>query len=87
MKQSIDEIIGDDSWKSEINIPGRAFAPPCENPETVWKLEPLQALRLLPSIAEDTNRKSIRGVSSSHGELAKRKESVFWSRGGEKGRY
>lgn len=29
------------------------------------KLEPLQALKLLPSSAEDTNRKSIRGVSSS----------------------
>lgn len=65
MKQSIGEIMGDESWKSEINIPGQALAPFCENSETVRKLEPLQALKLLPSSAEDTNRKSIRGVSST----------------------
>ena len=31
MKQSIGEIMGDESWKSEINIPGQALAPLCEN--------------------------------------------------------
>ncbi|RVX20545.1 Homeobox protein LUMINIDEPENDENS [Vitis vinifera] len=66
LRAFIGEIMGDESWKSEINIPGQALAPFCENSETVrCEIGASAALKLLPSSAEDTNRKSIRGVSSS----------------------
>ncbi|KAK9281434.1 hypothetical protein L1049_004336 [Liquidambar formosana] len=65
LKQSISEVMGDESWQSKIDIPGEIFAPSYESSENFRKLEPPQALKLLPASTDDSSRKHIRGVSSS----------------------
>ncbi|XP_057461482.1 homeobox protein LUMINIDEPENDENS-like [Actinidia eriantha] len=65
LKQSISEIMGDESWHSRMDVSEDAHARSFEVSENFRKLEPLQPLKLLPASAYDSSKKLLRGVSSS----------------------
>lgn len=65
LKQSIGEIMGEESWQSNIVSPEGIFAAQCGNSDNLRKLESPQALKLLPASSDDSNRKQFLGVSSS----------------------
>ncbi|KAG2697376.1 hypothetical protein I3760_07G102300 [Carya illinoinensis] len=65
LKQSIEDIVVEESWHSGLDIPEDILAPPYGNLENSRKLESPQALKLLPASSDDSNRKQILGVSSS----------------------
>ncbi|XP_021820075.1 homeobox protein LUMINIDEPENDENS isoform X1 [Prunus avium] len=65
LKQSIDEVMGDESWKSNIDIPEDIFATPFENAENSRRSEASEPLKLLTASSDESNKKQILGVSSS----------------------
>ncbi|PQQ03045.1 homeobox protein LUMINIDEPENDENS isoform X2 [Prunus yedoensis var. nudiflora] len=65
LKQSIDEVMGDESWKSNIDIPEDIFATPFENAENSRRPEASEPLKLLTASSDESNKKQILGVSSS----------------------
>uniref|UniRef100_A0A5B6Z3L9 Putative Homeodomain-like superfamily protein n=1 Tax=Davidia involucrata TaxID=16924 RepID=A0A5B6Z3L9_DAVIN len=65
LKQSIGEIMGSEAWESKIDIPEETHAPSFGSSENCRKLESPQPLKLLPASTDDSNKKLIRGVSSS----------------------
>ncbi|XP_050236994.1 homeobox protein LUMINIDEPENDENS isoform X2 [Mercurialis annua] len=60
LKQSIDEIMGNDSWQHNDAL---ALS---ESSENIRKMEPSQTLKLLPSSTDDSSRKHVLGASSSY---------------------
>ncbi|KDP28107.1 hypothetical protein JCGZ_13878 [Jatropha curcas] len=64
LKRSIDEIMGNELWHSDVSNPENAITL-SESSENIRKMEPSQTLKLLPA-SEDSSRKHILGVSSSH---------------------
>ncbi|KAI5599342.1 hypothetical protein BDE02_02G189700 [Populus trichocarpa] len=66
LKQSIDEIMGNESWQSDIGNPDGVLALSSESSENIRKIESSQALKLLPASTDDLSRKHILGASSSH---------------------
>ncbi|KAK2649382.1 hypothetical protein Ddye_016871 [Dipteronia dyeriana] len=66
LKQSIGEIMADESWQTNSDIPQAIGAPSYGSPENFRKLESPQPLKLLTASADDSAKKSILGVSSSH---------------------
>ncbi|PSR86041.1 Homeobox protein like [Actinidia chinensis var. chinensis] len=65
LKQSISEIMGNESWHSRMDVSEDAHARSFEGSENLRKLEPLQPLKLLPASAYDSSKKLVRGISSS----------------------
>ncbi|XP_028085274.1 homeobox protein LUMINIDEPENDENS isoform X1 [Camellia sinensis] len=65
LKQSISDIMDDESWESKIDASEDTLAPSLEGSENFRKLESPQLLKLLPASADDSSKKLIRGVSSS----------------------
>ncbi|XVF32729.1 hypothetical protein REPUB_Repub17cG0108000 [Reevesia pubescens] len=61
LKQSISEIMGDDSWHSNVDNSEGILAT-----SNVRKLESPQVLKLLPASSDDSTKKNILGVSGSH---------------------
>ncbi|KAF5455199.1 hypothetical protein F2P56_024801 [Juglans regia] len=76
LKQSIEDIVGEESWHSSIDIPEDILAPPYGNLEHSRKLESPQALKLLPASSDDSNRKQILGVSSSQSRERRKVQMV-----------
>ncbi|XP_065616854.1 homeobox protein LUMINIDEPENDENS-like [Quercus suber] len=64
LKQSIGDIMEEESWQSNMKIPEDILAPLYGNSENLRKLDPPQALKLLTASSDDSNRKQILGVSS-----------------------
>ncbi|KAG6575849.1 Homeobox protein LUMINIDEPENDENS, partial [Cucurbita argyrosperma subsp. sororia] len=64
LKQSIGDIMYDESWKSNIDVPEN-FSSSIVNVDNTRKLEPHQALKLLPASSDDLHRKNVLGLSSS----------------------
>ncbi|XP_057484483.1 homeobox protein LUMINIDEPENDENS-like [Actinidia eriantha] len=65
LKQSISEIMGNESWHSRMDVSEDAHARSFEGSENLRKLEPLQPLKLLLASAYDSSKKLVRGISSS----------------------
>lgn len=63
LKQSIGEIMGDESWQSNMDTPEESF--PYGNSENIRKVESPQALKMLQASSDDSNRKQILGISST----------------------
>ncbi|XVF26443.1 hypothetical protein REPUB_Repub14bG0017100 [Reevesia pubescens] len=61
LKQSISEIMGDESWQSNIDNSEGVLAI-----SNVRKLESPQVLKLLPASMNDSKKKNILGASGSH---------------------
>ncbi|XVF21914.1 hypothetical protein REPUB_Repub12eG0129900 [Reevesia pubescens] len=61
LKQSISEIMGDESWQSNIDNSEGVLAI-----SNVRKLESPQVLKLLPASTDDSTKKNILGASGSH---------------------
>ncbi|KAL5561526.1 hypothetical protein UlMin_031273 [Ulmus minor] len=61
LKQSLSDVISDESWQSSIDIPEHIR----DSSENFRKSEPAQTLKLLPAPSDDSNKKHILGVSSS----------------------
>ncbi|XAR61293.1 hypothetical protein NMG60_11034943 [Bertholletia excelsa] len=70
LKQSINEIMGDD-WDSKVDVPEDTPAPAIEVSESSRKLESPQPLKLLTASGDDSSKKLIRGVSSQNRERRK----------------
>ncbi|KAL5795538.1 hypothetical protein ACOSQ2_000358 [Xanthoceras sorbifolium] len=66
LKQSIGEIMADESWQTNSDVPQAIGAPSYGNSENFRKLESPQPLKLLTASADDSSKKNILGVSSSH---------------------
>ncbi|KAI5565236.1 hypothetical protein BDE02_14G111300 [Populus trichocarpa] len=66
LKQSIDEIMGNELWQSDISNPDGVPALSLESSENIRKIESSQALKLLPASTDDPSRKHILGAPSSH---------------------
>ncbi|KAH8489209.1 hypothetical protein H0E87_024743 [Populus deltoides] len=66
LKQSIDEIMGNELWQSDIGNPDGVPALSLESSENIRKIESSQALKLLPASTDDLSRKHILGAPSSH---------------------
>ncbi|KAK4847485.1 hypothetical protein QYF36_002416 [Acer negundo] len=66
LKQSIGEIMADESWQTNSDIPQAIGAPSYGSSENFRKLESPQPLKLLTASADDSAKKNILGVSSSH---------------------
>ncbi|KAL3572429.1 hypothetical protein D5086_026333 [Populus alba] len=66
LKQSIDEIMGNELWQSDIGNPYGVPALSLESSENIRKIESSQALKLLPASTDDPSRKHILGAPSSH---------------------
>ncbi|XP_038876754.1 homeobox protein LUMINIDEPENDENS [Benincasa hispida] len=64
LKQSIGDIMSDESWKSNIDMPEN-FVTSNVNVDNMRKPESHQALKLLPASSDDLNRKNVLGLSSS----------------------
>lgn len=64
MKQSIGDIMSDESWKSNIDMPEN-FVTSNVNVDNMRKPESHQTLKLLPASSDDLNRKNVLGLSSS----------------------
>ncbi|KAM7521504.1 hypothetical protein LguiA_011406 [Lonicera macranthoides] len=64
LKQSIGEIMENESWESKADIPEGTSIPLLDYSDNSRKFESPQPLKLLTS-ADDSNKKLIRGVSSS----------------------
>lgn len=71
LKQSIGDIMEEESWQSNMKIPEDILAPLYGNSENLRKLDPPQALKLLTASSDDSNRKQILGVSSQTRERRK----------------
>ncbi|XP_015575659.1 homeobox protein LUMINIDEPENDENS isoform X2 [Ricinus communis] len=65
LKQSIDEIMGNELWHPNGNNLEDVLAL-SESSENMRKMEPSQTLKLLPAPTDDSSRKHILGVLSSH---------------------
>ncbi|XP_022758039.1 LOW QUALITY PROTEIN: homeobox protein LUMINIDEPENDENS-like [Durio zibethinus] len=61
LKQSISEIMGDDSWQANVDNSEGILAT-----SNVRKLESSQVLKLLPASTDDSTKKNILGVSGSY---------------------
>ncbi|KAM6558426.1 hypothetical protein CsatA_027665 [Cannabis sativa] len=59
LKQSLSDVMGDDSWQSSIDTPENLL----DSSENVRKFE--QSVKLLPASSDDPNKKHILGLSSS----------------------
>ncbi|KAJ6404235.1 hypothetical protein OIU84_012421 [Salix udensis] len=66
LKQSIDEIMANESWQSDIGNPDGVLALSFESSENIRKIESSQTLKLLPASTDDMSRKHILGASSSY---------------------
>uniref|UniRef100_A0A2P2L5A0 Homeobox domain-containing protein n=4 Tax=Rhizophora mucronata TaxID=61149 RepID=A0A2P2L5A0_RHIMU len=67
LKQSINEIMGDELWQPNSCSPEEdVLALSFESSENIRKMESSQALKLLPASADDPSRKHILGASSSY---------------------
>ncbi|KAF3436407.1 hypothetical protein FNV43_RR23499 [Rhamnella rubrinervis] len=58
LKQSIDDVVGYEPWDSSIDFTKNILAP-YDDSENFRKLEPTQALKLLPASSDDSNKKQI----------------------------
>lgn len=65
LKQSIGEIMDEESWQSNIDTHEDDLASSFGNLANLRKLESPQALKLLQASSDDSNRKQILGVSST----------------------
>ncbi|KAA8549189.1 hypothetical protein F0562_000873 [Nyssa sinensis] len=65
LKQSIGEIMGSEAWESKMDVLEETLAPSFESSENCRRLESPQPLKLLLGSADDSNKKLVRGVSSS----------------------
>ncbi|XP_065861299.1 homeobox protein LUMINIDEPENDENS [Euphorbia lathyris] len=65
LKQSIEEIMGNELWHANGDNPEDGLTL-VESSENTRKNEPSQTLKLLPASTDDASRKHILGVSSSH---------------------
>ncbi|TXG63491.1 hypothetical protein EZV62_010485 [Acer yangbiense] len=63
---SIGEIMADESWQTNSDIPQAIGAPSYGSSENFRKLESPQPLKLLTASSDDSAKKNILGVSSSH---------------------
>ncbi|XP_062088065.1 homeobox protein LUMINIDEPENDENS isoform X2 [Humulus lupulus] len=61
LKQSLSDVIGDDSWQSSIDTSENLL----DSSENVRKSEPIQSVKLLPASSDDSTKKHILGLSSS----------------------
>ncbi|GLT28526.1 hypothetical protein SLA2020_034510 [Shorea laevis] len=61
LKQSINEIMGDESWQSNVDNAEGVLVP-----SNVRKLDSPQTLKLLPAPTDDSTRKHILGASASY---------------------
>ncbi|KAJ4727626.1 putative Homeobox protein LUMINIDEPENDENS [Melia azedarach] len=66
LKQSIGEIMADESWQSNNNVLEASLASSYESSENFRKLEAPQPLKLLTASSDDSARKNILGASSSY---------------------
>ncbi|XP_011033582.1 PREDICTED: homeobox protein LUMINIDEPENDENS-like isoform X2 [Populus euphratica] len=66
LKQSIDEIMGNELWQSDIGNPDGVPALSLESSENIRKIKSSQALKLLSASTDDLSRKHILGAPSSH---------------------
>ncbi|BBH10388.1 Homeodomain-like superfamily protein [Prunus dulcis] len=58
-QHDIDEVMGDESWKSNIDIPEDSFATPFENAENSRRSEASEPLKLLTASSDESNKKQI----------------------------
>ncbi|KAJ6674906.1 HOMEOBOX PROTEIN LUMINIDEPENDENS [Salix viminalis] len=61
LKQSINEIMGNELWQSDIGNPDGVFSLSMESLKNVRKIKSSQALKLLPPSTEDPSRKHLLG--------------------------
>ncbi|XVE73272.1 hypothetical protein DITRI_Ditri11bG0104000 [Diplodiscus trichospermus] len=71
LKQSISEIMGDESWQSNVDNSEGILAT-----SNVRKLESPQVLKLLPASSDDSTKKNILGVTGSHGRERRKVQLV-----------
>ncbi|CAK9175954.1 unnamed protein product [Ilex paraguariensis] len=64
LKQSIGEIMGNESWDSNADVSDKALTP-YNSSENFRRLESPQPLKLLTASTDDSNKKLMRGVPSS----------------------
>ncbi|CAL0311084.1 unnamed protein product [Lupinus luteus] len=65
LSHSIGQIMGSESWHSNVDVPEDILALSNECSDNLRKMEPLQVLKLLPSCSDDSNKKPGLGLSSS----------------------
>ncbi|KAE9593835.1 putative transcription factor homeobox-WOX family [Lupinus albus] len=65
LSHSIGQIMGSESWHSNIDVPEDILALSNECSNNPRKVEAPQALKLLPPSSDDSNKKHVLGVSSS----------------------
>lgn len=82
LKQSIGEIMADESWHSSSNASETSLAPLYESSENFRKSESPQAVKLLTASSDDSARKNILGVSSSYNR--ERRKTQFVEQPGQK---
>ncbi|KAM1101803.1 hypothetical protein ACFX2B_008034 [Malus domestica] len=63
--QDIDEVMGDESWKSNMDISEDFLGTPFESAENFRKVNASEPLKLLTASSDESNKKNILGVSSS----------------------
>ncbi|KAB2605182.1 homeobox protein LUMINIDEPENDENS-like [Pyrus ussuriensis x Pyrus communis] len=61
----INEVMGDESWKSNMDISEDLLGIPFESAENFSKVNAAEPLKLLTASSDESNRKNILGVSSS----------------------
>ncbi|KAI4349628.1 hypothetical protein L6164_010193 [Bauhinia variegata] len=71
LTQSIGQIMGNESWHSDIDVPEDILALSNEASDNSRKLEAPQAVKLLLAPSDDSNKKPVLGVSSSYRERRK----------------
>ncbi|KAI3449520.1 hypothetical protein Pfo_006185 [Paulownia fortunei] len=64
LKQSINEVMGNESWDLKDNNSEEALRFLCDNPDNHRKLDTAQPLKMLTASGDDSNKR--RGVLSSH---------------------
>lgn len=82
LKQSIGEIMADESWLSSSNASENSLATLCESSESFRKSESPQSVKLLTASSDDSGRKNILGVSSSYNR--ERRKTQFVEQPGQK---
>ncbi|CAN1354416.1 Homeobox protein LUMINIDEPENDENS [Linum perenne] len=66
LKKSIDEIMSNEFSQTDIRYVNGSLALPSENSEKIRRMESSQTMKLLPASSDDSSRKPILGLSSSH---------------------
>ncbi|XP_019440851.1 PREDICTED: homeobox protein LUMINIDEPENDENS-like [Lupinus angustifolius] len=65
LSHSIGQIMGSESWHSNIDVPEDILGLSNECSDNLRKMEPLPVLKLLPPCSDDSNKKPGLGLSSS----------------------